>query len=292
VTTTGNQSFPTFLGIGVPKAGSTWVCEILGSHPEVLMASRKEVHYFDRNFEKGPDWYARFFASEKAHSAAGEFTTHYLFDERVPSRIRTVPSVERLLLLLRNPVERAISHYRFRCQVDNFRGTFSEFLSGYPEAVDWGRYASHLAPWLDEFERERILILVYEDAVRDVPATKSRLGRWLGVDPGRFPGEAGLAKTNETLIPKHRRAYALATRQAQFLRRHDLDRLLDLGRKAGAKRVLARGVPAARDGSSVPSVTGEERARLWEVFAPEVDRLERMAALDLSGWKSTNGLDE
>lgn len=274
---------PTFLGIGVPKAGTTWICDILRTHPEVVMAGRKEMHYFDRNFDKGINWYERFFTGPQGPevSAIGEFTTHYLFDPAVPRRIRSVPSVERFILIVRNPVNRAVSHYRFRQQVDDYRGSFEEFLVSYPHALEWGRYATHLRPWLEEFGLGQFLILVHEDVVCDLEDTKRRLAEWLGVDPTRFPACAARAASNASFRPRHRRAYAVATRQAQFLRRHDLDWMLELGRRMGVKRFLSRRSRRASQGGISPNM----RERLWSEFESEIDELEGMCRLDLGCWR-------
>jgi sulfotransferase family protein len=274
---------PTFVGIGVPKAGTTWICDVLRTHPDVVMASRKEVHYFDRNFAKGITWYERFFAdsTRTGATAVGEFTTHYLFDPAVPARIRSVPSITRLILMVRNPVERALSHYRFRQQVDNYRGSFEEFLAHYPEALDWGRYATHLRPWLDEFDLGQFLILVYEDAIGDPEGTKRWLAQRLGVDPAVFPAQAAHGASNVSFLPRHRRVYAAATRQAQFLRRHDLDWTIEWGRRLGLKRFLSK--QSKQTGRT--AIRPELYQRLWSEFEPEIDALETMCGLDLGRWR-------
>lgn len=275
---------PTFLGVGVPKAGTTWIHDVLQTHPEVLMASRKEVHYFDGiNFERGLAWYERFFASPEGSAASviGEFTPHYLYNPAVPARIRSVPSVERLILILRNPVDRAVSHYRYHQQVENYRGSFEEFLVSYPRGLDWGRYATHLRPWLDEFDLGQFLILVYEDAVGDPDGTKRRLAECLGIDPAAFPAHAGRAASNVSFLPRYRRAYAAAARQARLLRRHDLQWAVDLGLRAGVKRLLS-----CRSGSArATHISQEVRERLWREFEPEIDALEALCGLDLGCWR-------
>lgn len=272
---------PTFLGIGVPKAGTTWICDVLRTHPDVVMASRKEVHYFDRHFEQGTPWYERFFTGPEGSKAVGEFTTHYLFDPAVPARIRSLPSIDRLILSVRDPVDRAVSHYRFRQQVDNYGGSFDEFLERYPQALDWGRYATHLRPWLDEFDRSQFLILVHERAVRDPEGTKRRLAEWLDIDPAAFPEKVAREAANASFRPRYGRAYAAATRQAQFLRRHDMDWAIEVGRRLGLKRGLSR--RGRHDGPADADPRARERLRA--VFEPEIDALEAMCGLDLRSWR-------
>jgi hypothetical protein len=276
---------PTFLGIGVPKAGTTWICDLLRTHPQVAIASRKELHYFDRNFDKGIAWYEQFFSGRPGVAAVGEFTTHYLFDPVVPARVRSIASINRLILCLRNPVDRAVSHYRFRQQVDNYRGSFDEFLQEYPNALEWGRYATHLRPWLDHFDLNSFVFIVQEQAAGDLSRTKARLAEALGIDEGAFPPDVGLEPSNASFRPMLRRAYSAATRQSQFLRRHDLDWAIELGRRLGVKRLLST---PGRHGEAAP-VGQDARERLWAVYAPGVEALESMSGLDLSLWRHPLG---
>ncbi len=276
---------PTFLGIGAPKAGTTWVHRLLESHPDICVpAHRKEVHYFDLHFDEGPAWYERFFpvpgAGWPAPKAMGEFTPHYLYDGVVPARVATVPTIERFILIVRDPVDRAFSHYRFRRRQDNTNLSFEEFLEAEPTALEWGFYGRHLAPWLDELARSRFLVLVYEDAVADPRKTQERLAAHVGVDAGRFPDDSGVMAANEAFVPRRRRAYAGAVRQARWLRHHDLDPVITLARRAGVLSVLKRPAPTTHE-----DVAPEVRARLWDGYEADAARLEALTGVDLSCWR-------
>jgi Sulfotransferase domain len=276
---------PTFLGIAAPKAGTTWLHELLAGHPQVRMpALRKEVHYFDLHFDRGQDWYERFFAGpdDAAPVAVGEITPHYLYDPAVPARVRSMPSVDRFVLILRNPVDRAFSHYRFRRRQDGTDETFEAFLEREPNAVEWGRYGAHLAPWLEEFGRDRFLVLVHERAVADVGATQAELAAHLGIDPARWPPGGGTDRVNESFAPRRGRLYAGAVRGARWLRRHDLDRVIGTAKRAGAVRALKRPAPGPADGETMAPATA---ARLWAELGPDVDRLAALTGLDLAVWR-------
>jgi len=276
---------PTFLGIGAPKAGTTWVHRLLESHPDVAVpAHRKEVHYFDLHFDDGPTWYERFFPTPApgapAPKAVGEFTPHYLYDPAVPARVASVPTIDRFLVTLRNPVDRAFSHYRFRRRQDNSTLSFEGFLDREPTAVQWGLYGRHLAPWFAQLPPERFLVLVYEDAVADPAHTEVRIADHLGIDPHGFPADAGTAPANEAFVPRRRRAYAGAVRQARWLRHHDLDPVITLARRTGVLGVLKRPAPAENE-----SVSPELRARLWAGFEADVVDLEALTGIDLARWR-------
>jgi hypothetical protein len=274
---------PTFLGIGAPKAGTTWLYRVLESHPDVAVPRhRKEIHYFDHNFERGLQWYEAFFPNREA-AAVGEFTPHYLYDPAAPERVHSVPSIQRFLVILRNPVDRAFSHFRFRRGQDNTSESFEQFLDREPNALAWGHYGRHLAGWFEAFGPRPFLVLLFEDAVRDPDETRRRIAHHLALDPERFPTGVGTEAVNESVLPRRRGAYATAVRQARWLRRHDLDRVISLAKRSGVAAALKR--PAAGDPAAGETVPLELRRRLWRSFEPDVAQLASLTGLDFEAWR-------
>lgn len=272
---------PTFLGIGAPKAGTTWLYELLDSHPDVQMsAHRKEVHYFDRHFEDGPEWYAKYFPPGPGAGpvAVGEFTTHYLYDHRVPARVRSIPTIDRFLLILRNPVDRAFSHFRFRRRQDNLMMTFEDFLVAEPAALELGYYGRHLQVWLEQFDRAQFLVLGYEHAVRDVESTQAALARHLGIAADRFPPP--VAGANEAFVPRRGALYAGAVRAGRTLRRLELDRVITVAKRTGIVDLVKTRQPTPPETLSV-----RQRRQLWDGFAPDVALLERLTGVDFGSWR-------
>ena len=105
----GTLSLPDALGIGVQKGGTTTLHHLLQAHPEVYLPACKEVHFFSKHYAAGPAWYARHFAEAPAHCRRIEITPYYVFHPMVPERVRALLPRVRLILLLRDPVERALS---------------------------------------------------------------------------------------------------------------------------------------------------------------------------------------
>lgn len=104
---------PDFLIIGAQKSGTTSLYEYLCQHPEIVPAQKKEVHYFDTGFYKGITWYRTHFPRRRSLSneITGEASPSYLFYPQTARRMYQVVPQARLLVLLRNPVDRAISSY-------------------------------------------------------------------------------------------------------------------------------------------------------------------------------------
>ena len=114
--------FPDFLIVGAAKSGTSSLYNYLIKHPCVIPALRKEVHYFGRNFDKKILWYKSFFPTiifkyingfiYKREVLTGEASTYYMFHPHAPKRIFSIIPNVKIIILLRNPVNRAFSHYQ------------------------------------------------------------------------------------------------------------------------------------------------------------------------------------
>lgn len=217
--------FPDFLGIGTPKSGTSWLHDLLDSHPRVFIPGQlKEIHFFDRRFGDGSDWYAKFFReATSAHSVVGDITPHYLYSD--PQRITEFPSIKKLILMYRDPVDRVVSHFKFRVRLDNYGGTLDDFLLDYPQVLDYSRYGKHFAAYLKFFDRSQFLVLRLEDATSNVEATKNDLCQFLGIDAREFPESSGASVINPAFNPRNRVLYKAAVRTARWMGDKGLYRL-------------------------------------------------------------------
>ena len=102
---------PDFLGIGTQKGGTTSLQKALEQHPNVFLAHSKELHYFTLQSSQGVAWYEDQFSAATAAQQCGEITPYYLFHPEAPRRIHALLPEVRLIVLLRDPVERALSQY-------------------------------------------------------------------------------------------------------------------------------------------------------------------------------------
>ncbi len=100
---------PDFLGLGTQKGGTTTLHQLLLQHPTVFLPTAKEVHYFDLQPQETPDWYRQHFKQAKPDQCCGEITPFYLFHPGAPKRIQALLPNVKLVVLLRDPVERALS---------------------------------------------------------------------------------------------------------------------------------------------------------------------------------------
>lgn len=102
---------PDFLGLGVQKGGTTSLHRLLEHHPGVFLPPVKEVHYFSLHFSRGESWYSDQFSSASPQQRCGEITPYYLVHPEVPQRVHGLLPQARLIVLLRDPTDRALSQY-------------------------------------------------------------------------------------------------------------------------------------------------------------------------------------
>jgi hypothetical protein len=273
-------TLPTFLGIGVPRAGTTWLHTLLSAHPEVYLPSRrKEVRYFDRNHDRGRGWYEEFFCTSeeaRAYTAIGEISPQYLYCEDCPGRISALLPTAKLIVMLRHPVDRAYSQFGFVIQRRDFRGTFEEFVATRPRALEMGFYSRYLEGYLRRFDRTRILPVVFEEAVSGRGEVRRDLAGFLGISEERFPDATD--RVNPSTVPRFRSLSSFAVKTGRRLRRHHLESLVDVAGRLGLRRLLT-------SGSRVPSLDPGLKRELSQIYADEFEELERSWGIDLSPWR-------
>jgi len=189
-----SQCIPKFLVIGSQKAGTSSLFFGLNKHPQIYMPPVKEVKYFfqDESFALGPAHYESFFKDAPQDAVCGEASPGYICHPRSPQRIfRQLPDVK-LILTIRDPVERAYSQYwDNRRQLQEGRA-FDTLLEGplhqvfTPERRNYfsrGLYSVYLQRYLDLFPRSQILIIQFDALKREPDAVFKRCFEFIGVDP-------------------------------------------------------------------------------------------------------------
>ncbi len=197
---------PTFIIAGAMRCGTTSLNGYLREHPEIAVSQPKEVHFFDNHFDRGTDWYRQHFAHVGDVSIVGEATPDYVYHPDAMARIAaTIPGVK-ILLLLRNPVDRAYSHYWHNVSRDKESLPFAEAVAAEadrinesPEQrarysyVDRGRYDSQISALLEHFDRDAVLAQTFEELEADPVATYQRTVGFLGADSRFRPENLGVA---------------------------------------------------------------------------------------------------
>lgn len=181
-------ALPSFLVIGARKGGTSSLFDYLLQHPDVRPPLWKEVRFFDRSYHKGLSWYRAHFPRREPGAGwiTGEATTGYLAHPDAAERIgRTLPGVK-LVAILRDPVDRAVSDWAHERRRGGERRTASEALGGLdPSSPYLARsiYAPQLRRYLERFPPEQLLVLEHGAFFREPAAGYARLLRFLGLPP-------------------------------------------------------------------------------------------------------------
>ena len=181
------MTVPNYLVIGAPKCGTTSVCDLLGSHPDVFMSDPKEPHYFGRDDPaKTWDWYLSLFRQAGTASAIGEGSTSYTHPDLLPGVAAHVASrlpESRLVYVVRHPVKRLESDWKMRAREGWAAASFHDSVRQQKSLVGQGLYWKNIQPYLELFPRHRLMVVFLEDLTNDPTRELRRLFKHLGVDP-------------------------------------------------------------------------------------------------------------
>ena len=282
-----------FLGIGAEKAISTWVADCLKEHPQICLSEPKEIHFFNEKtayiwhrknsqFDKGLGWYRKAFAHCKVGQLKGEFSTFYLWDEIVPGRVHKLFPNVKIIVTLRDPVQRAFSQYKmYRYYFKKENRHFELVIENEPEYIEKGMYMRQLNNWLKYYRSDQIHVIIADDAQENPAQVIKELYTFLGVDPNFTPGNwnTRLNTAKQTRFPFVSELMGFFTR---FLVASNLSKtvgwLKSLGLKNWAEKLNTKKIE--------PSKIDEKSTKfLYGAFKSDIEELETFLNRKLTNWK-------
>lgn len=219
--TADQRILPSFIIIGAQRCGTTSLYDYLSNHPQIIPSPVKELFYFDDYYTRPINWYKSFFPTEKqkeklerdliARVITGEASPSYFFHPYAAKRIKeTLPQVK-LILVLRDPIERAYSHYNHIRRLNREPLSFEEAIEKEQERItpdieklnkdefykadhrrDYsyltrGYYAKQLKEWYKYFPKEQLLIVQSEEFYKDTPRVYNEIVEYLGLNSYTLP---------------------------------------------------------------------------------------------------------
>lgn len=283
------MALPTFIIIGAAKAGTTSLHYYLDLHPEIQMSAVKETHFFagppnGHPYELGQvetlDAYEKLF--DPTVPVRGEASPSYANDpirSGVPDRMKELLPGVKLIYLVRDPVERTVSHYRHRVGVSGERRSLREVLDSSEPLGEttMSRYASQLENYLRHFPEEQIMVIDQADLLTDRDRVLVEVFGFLAVEESFTSPEfdAELLKSSE------RRTYPNGYNR--FIRRFvapSMRRVPPPLRRSIRRNVEKHVFPPLRK----PAVDDDIRARLRDSYRGEVERLRSLTGKDFATW--------
>ena len=293
---------PNFICPGAARSATTALYYLLIQHPQVFLPSIKETRFFSRDYEKGLSWYERqYYADVKDETAIGDISPVYLIDERCPERIyETLGSKVRLIFMLRNPVERAYSHYCMlrhhqfedlsfeKAIVRNERDRIAKSLKNYNHEYGFqylkgSSYSQTIQRYLRYFQPDRIKYVVFEEFISDMKHHLFDILSFIGLHD-RYEFELDVY-TNPRTVAGFSKINQLFYRNSLIQKARDLIQL-KTGWKTQSLLKKLKTALLAEHMSQAPAMDENVRKHLYNYFEGETMRLEVLLGKDLSMWKN------
>ena len=266
-----------FLVVGAQKSATSWLFYCLREHPQLCLPEKKrESDYIGGPTyrERGNAWYFGLFAGWRPGQLAGAVSVDYMFDAAAADAVRQVAPNAKLIAMVREPVDRAISAYYWlvrkrlisrigipaaleRGLHDSWSGTESPFA----ELLARGLYARQLGRYLEHFPAEQMLVGAYDDVVADAAAAVSGIYRFLGVDPGFAPRS----------LPTRPKANAFSSVLISLERLAPRSRIM-----AHASGFMNNAVRRLRMSGARPRIPARLNAELRAFFSDDLRALDRL----------------
>lgn len=279
-----DKPVPTGLVIGPMRTGSTWLYEYLSSRADVCLPKDvKETFYFAENYGKGEAWYESHFRHyDPAQHRRIVDVSPTLFDNQAAiSRVRKELRNPVLMATLRQPIDRAWSHYMHLRQYGATTLDFDAAIREIPAIIEASLYAKHLARWLNEFGSDAVRIAFYNDLKQHQAEYVRQVNETFGL-PDAAAEALPSAKVNSGSLPRNLLLAQVTRRTAAKLRRSGLHPIVNAGKRMGlANLVYGR----SRGAGSKPRMHPDTRRYLVERFAKDVDALERLLDINLDDWR-------
>lgn len=268
-----------FIGIGAPRCGTTWIYECLKEHPQICASEPKELVFFNKKkqYLRGIDYYCSHFRHCDENKIKGEISPQYMPSKGTAQRIKSYFPEVKLLTVLRNPIERAFSHYYYlRSGGSEKIPTFEAALKNQNRKlylVDYGLYYTQLKKYLEVFPKENILILIYEDILGNSVKFIQNIYKFLGANENFIPQSVDKRINPPTTAHKAIEALKRPALMERIKQIPKAGLLIDFFKKRLKSPYLK------------PPMKEETRIYLQQIYKEEIGNLEKLLNRKLDFWK-------
>ncbi|MEE9429061.1 MAG: sulfotransferase [Paracoccaceae bacterium] len=181
------MSLPDFMIIGSMKCGTSTLQRQLVAQSGIFMTAPKEPSFFsdDRIYAKGFGWYSSLFSDAASGDLKGEASTHYTKLPTYPKtldRMKAVLKSPKIIYIIRNPIERAMSHFIHEWTESRMDNDLIKALNTHPELVEYGRYAMQITPFINQFGAENVLLSSLEQLKSRPEDELQKIARFIGLE--------------------------------------------------------------------------------------------------------------
>jgi hypothetical protein len=283
---TGADRLPGFMGVGPPRTATTWLHAALSGHVG-LPKGVKETHFFVWEYDRGVDWYKEFFRDCPPELPIGEFDPTCFDRPQARDRIaHHIPNCK-IIVTLRNPVERVWSHYKTMHRTRVIRGPFN-FEKQRSRLGATQSYASNLAGWFRVFGPDNVRVLLYDELEGDRQMFLDRVCEFIGashIDLSASP--LATRRVNASVgMPRSLMLARLGRRLSEIARERHWTRI-SKELEAGGRLALFFFTGA----KEYPPIDPAQERRLRAYFLPQIEDLEKLLDRALPRWKEQRDLE-
>ncbi len=285
---------PNFLIVGAPKAGTTSLHQYLSQHPEIFMSNPKELNFFSNqeikeqelyydNFRiNSLERYKDIFAGSIGEKAIGEASVSYLFYPKTPKKIKEIIPDAKIIILLREPISRAYSHYLMDYRLGYVNLSFDDVVFKrkkdknidlfYQQYIFLGLYYEQVKRYIDIFGKDSVRIYFQDDFKNDPAHILLDVYNFLGVDSG-FCHEIE-KEHNVFSMPKNKIIY--------LLYRSSLRSLIASLLPSNIKEKI---IEITFEKKQKPKMSKQTKKYLYDIYRDDIVNLEKLIGVDLNSWK-------
>ncbi len=273
---------PDYLIAGASKTGTEWLRLCLREHPEVYIPGGPTLDFFSKNYEKGGDWYRSFFEDAEPHQVTCEKSTSYFSHPEAPKRIYDWNEDVQLIFILRDPVDRAYSHYCMKLKAGEVSENINQEMTKGSPIVDEGFYYRNIKRYNNKFSKSNIKIKFFDDLQKDNEKFLRGIFGIMGVDETFRPsilGERYHQRKRRSRFPNIYRALVRANRKMRKWSktyRNIFERI--------AKKGFTRPIHWVNNYKEFPRLPEETETRLKNMYEDEVTSIRQLTGRELSNW--------
>jgi len=171
-----------FLYIGVDKAGSSWLYELLKNNEQVYVPEIKDLYYFDRFYKNGESWYHSFFKGVPSNVILGEISHDYFFSDDALLRIKNYNKDIKLIIFLRSHFDKIESSYQYLKRNGQTKKSIEDGLRDWPILIDKAKYSAQLETVYRHFPERQVLLCLYDELQENPADLARRICRYLEVE--------------------------------------------------------------------------------------------------------------
>ena len=271
-----------FVFVGAAKCGSTWFYDALNDHPDIYVPKAKDIYFFDRYYSKGVEWYESVVgAPEGFHGVVGEVSHDYLYDECAAERIFKYNPDMKIVVCLREPIQRVISAYKFMQRNGTASNGVVANLKANKYLIEQSKYYKYVSMYMRVFGADKVKVVVFDRLANQSDLVVRELYDFLGVDPGHC-----FSRHEKKSLPASSARIlwvsVIAKKLALLVRDLGFPNVVGVIKKSWIKKLLYREI----------AYKWQDEVADWEVewmkneFREDVLKLCEMPELDFSEWKS------